>query len=1082
MKKSILSLIIFISILNISLFASSIVIDSNTKLQWQDDYSDNGGNIKSATWADAISYCENSSLGDYTDWRLPNKNELLSLVDYGKYNPSIDTNKFTNVGSSYCWSSTTGADYSDSAWVVDFDDGYTNGNGKSSTNYVRCVRAGQFENFELKNIGLLSETPKDYEIKTSSFTKSWTFSEDISAYDIEVVSNTYNYNGTFSKNAKVLSVDLSANTSIGTNKIVLKLKDSNNKNVLINGSDTFWAVSKTNNAPRLADGQITQLVSATNESAFLDISTFDADGDNVSMYVYDANGGYVGFDSENQNRIIASFSDGKTMHTIKIALNDGKEEVIKDFIVLQFNSSSIQSFYSDVDANHSRFKDIAFGTLEGVFVGQINPSDTTKRIFRPDDDASMAEVLAMIMQAAKKIGKIELLSSQYYLSAYPSWVMPYYTYAKEIGAIDDIGDDLSVVYPTKEQIARILVKVLNLDEYSFLYENLNYSFDNEAYFTSPIYKRYANITKLFGFLFVNSYEDPSLMMSRAEIASLVSKIFMMPKAQIVTPENIEYADSFDINIENIQAKRINSNYQLENNTNVTTNYAINKTILNSNPVNSIDLNVGANQILAVVNNDGVKNVLLGNVDIVYTDKDGDGSQDTNDKWPEDPRYYKDDNNNGIPDILDTIYNLSNLTASDNLVIGNQSYAISDIIRDGEYTPSITYSWDIKEWSQCQGTCGTNNAVQTRVVSCKSSQGSLVSDSMCNISTKPIITQSCTQSLCNQTPIAKAGVDQTLEQGISVTLDARNSIDSDGTIVSYEWKEGNTILSTNSVFSKSNFLVGTHTITLTVIDDMNQSSTDIVVITITNPSVVSSPQEQFIERFYQNIMNRTADEGGMATWLDVIQNESATKVALGFFKSQEFINKDLSNPEFVDILYQTLFDREADYDGRTDWLNKLNNNLATKDEVMYGFFNAQEFANLANRFGVTQIRAEDQLNTGTTGVDGYVNRFYDLVLNRTADDSGFTDWTTQLNAGTKGGGDIAKGFFNSQEYLNRGLDNSTFLDICYKAFFDRDADEGGKSNWTTLLDQGASTDTVLDGFIDSEEFINLANTFGISNRL
>lgn len=171
------------------------------------------------------------------------------------------------------------------------------------------------------------------------------------------------------------------------------------------------------------------------------------------------------------------------------------------------------------------------------------------------------------------------------------------------------------------------------------------------------------------------------------------------------------------------------------------------------------------------------------------------------------------------------------------------------------------------------------------------------------------------------------------------------------------------------------------------------------------------QTDFIERFYQNIMNRTADSGGMTTWLNTIQNESATKVALGFFKSQEFINKNLSNEQFVDILYQTLFDRQGDTDGRNNWINQLNSGTS-KDVVMYGFFNAQEFKNLADRFGVTAIRAEDQLNTGTTGVNGYVNRFYTLVLNRNADTSGFNDWTTQLNSGTKAGGDIAKGFFNS----------------------------------------------------------------------
>ena len=260
------------------------------------------------------------------------------------------------------------------------------------------------------------------------------------------------------------------------------------------------------------------------------------------------------------------------------------------------------------------------------------------------------------------------------------------------------------------------------------------------------------------------------------------------------------------------------------------------------------------------------------------------------------------------------------------------------------------------------------------------------------------------------------------------------------------------------------------------------SLSLLFLGILQSNVTAGEKEQFIERLYQNILNRTADSGGMSTWLNTIQTESAAKVALGFLNSQEFINKNLSNEEFVDILYTTLFDRQADFGGRTNWLNKLNNNISTKNEVMYGFFNAQEFKNLADRFGVTQIRPEDQLNAGTSGVNGYVNRFYSLVLNRNADASGFNDWTTQLNNQTKAGGDIAKGFFNSQEYINRNLNNSEFLDIAYRAFFNREADTGGKANWTTKLNQGSSKDTVLDGFIGSQEFIALVASYGIKNKL
>jgi surface protein len=84
---------------------------------------------------------------------------------------------------------------------------------------------------------------------------------------------------------------------------------------------------------------------------------------------------------------------------------------------------------------------------------------------------------------------------------------------------------------------------------------------------------------------------------------------------------------------------------------------------------------------------------------------------------------------------------------------------------------------------------------------------------------------------NVIPVANAGADQTVTQGSTVTLDGNASSDSDGSIVSYSWAEGSTVLSTNSSFSKSDFSVGTHTITLTVTDDDGATSTDDVIVTV-----------------------------------------------------------------------------------------------------------------------------------------------------------------------------------------------------------------------------------------------------------
>ena len=118
-----------------------IVTDNNTTLQWQDSKIDT-----TVTWQDAIDRCETLVLGGYNDWRLPNINELLSLVDVSKTDSTIDA-VFVNTTPDIYWSSTTTAFDSSRVWTVNFAVVFvTFGNSvgianKNSSHYVRCVRS-----------------------------------------------------------------------------------------------------------------------------------------------------------------------------------------------------------------------------------------------------------------------------------------------------------------------------------------------------------------------------------------------------------------------------------------------------------------------------------------------------------------------------------------------------------------------------------------------------------------------------------------------------------------------------------------------------------------------------------------------------------------------------------------------------------------------------------------------------------------------------------------------------------------------------------------------------------------------------
>jgi len=94
------------------------------------------------TWTEALSYCENSTLGGHDNWRLPNVTELMSLIDYN----AAPDNFLADLGGDSTspkepfWTSTTFEAYPQNAWYVGFDDGLVMSAAKIAQLRVRCVR------------------------------------------------------------------------------------------------------------------------------------------------------------------------------------------------------------------------------------------------------------------------------------------------------------------------------------------------------------------------------------------------------------------------------------------------------------------------------------------------------------------------------------------------------------------------------------------------------------------------------------------------------------------------------------------------------------------------------------------------------------------------------------------------------------------------------------------------------------------------------------------------------------------------------------------------------------------------------
>jgi len=123
------------------------VTDLNTGLMWQqgDDQNECAEySYGCYTWEEAGAYCDALTLAGYTDWRLPDRRELVSIVNYAiaSPGPTIDTRYFPNCRSSYYWSGSTYAYSPYTAWNVSFGLGSVGWVTKAGHYHVRCVRAG----------------------------------------------------------------------------------------------------------------------------------------------------------------------------------------------------------------------------------------------------------------------------------------------------------------------------------------------------------------------------------------------------------------------------------------------------------------------------------------------------------------------------------------------------------------------------------------------------------------------------------------------------------------------------------------------------------------------------------------------------------------------------------------------------------------------------------------------------------------------------------------------------------------------------------------------------------------------------
>jgi len=114
-------------------------------------------------------------------------------------------------------------------------------------------------------------------------------------------------------------------------------------------------------------------------------------------------------------------------------------------------------------------------------------------------------------------------------------------------------------------------------------------------------------------------------------------------------------------------------------------------------------------------------------------------------------------------------------------------------------------------------------------------------------------------------------------------------------------------------------------------------------------------EGFNKMLYDNILGRIPDEPGQTYWGDQLNNNifGANFVVEHFIFSDELGAKvaAMTNDEFINFLYGSLFTRVPDTEGYNTWLSYINSGFS-KEETLRVFLNNEEWINICKMFNVT----------------------------------------------------------------------------------------------------------------------------------
>ena len=186
------------------------------------------------------------------------------------------------------------------------------------------------------------------------------------------------------------------------------------------------------------------------------------------------------------------------------------------------------------------------------------------------------------------------------------------------------------------------------------------------------------------------------------------------------------------------------------------------------------------------------------------------------------------------------------------------------------------------------------------------------------------------------------------------------------------------------------------------------------------------------------------------------------------------------------------DRWPDDGGRRYWTTALDNGTK-REELLNKFASCEEYRKLCEE---VEIELGATISIPRYGTQPYtycprcrkkpklmefVERMYKDCLKRPPEEEGCLYWSKRLGERTITAKKMLEYFFLSPEIRSKNLPNREYVQRIYKAMLNREPDDNGLNYWTGRLDKGDSPAVVIKGFVDSEEFRQVCEAYGIVRK-